>query len=113
MVFSLTQHLAYSLRGQSPRRLWAIQDFQPDRQKKEAVGCPVLDFLGVRHTPVPWIFAPGGLDLSSGIDRHSTARTIFPQVLLLREVSLRRKSLQNRTGHNCRRAFSGIAGLRP
>ena len=40
-----------------------------------------LDFLAVRHTPVPRNFAPGGLDLSGGIDRHPPARAIFPQVL--------------------------------
>ena len=52
--------------SQSPQDspLWAILYFRPDQAKQEAVGCPVLDFLGVRHTPVPRIFAPGVLDLS-------------------------------------------------
>ena len=46
----------------------------------------MLDFLKVRHTPVPGIFSPGGLDLFGGTDRHSTARAIFPQALPIRKA---------------------------
>ena len=51
----------------------------------------MLDFLRVRHIPIPRICAPGGLNQSGGIDRHSTARAIFPQALLFRKAQLRQK----------------------
>ena len=82
------------------------REFRTDREKNKAVGCPVLDSLGGQHAPVPRIFAPGGLNLSSDIDRHSTARAFFPQVLLNREARTPQKGpAKSRTALNYRRTF--------
>ena len=74
----------------------------------------MLHFLGVRHPPDPGISQlrqTSGLHWTACRSTQNFQRAIFPQALPIREASLRRKSLLNQTGHNCRRTFSGIAGF--
>ena len=56
----------------------------------------MLRFLGVRHTPAPPKFGPGGLNLVAGVDRHSTARAIFHRPCCLGRPVLLKKALLNR-----------------
>ena len=55
----------------------------------------MLRFLGVRHTPAPPKFGPGGLNLVAGVDRHSTARAFSTGPANSGGLNSVRKALQN------------------